>query len=175
MCGPEDFRFLEIFEPRGGAMITIKKGLDLPIQGKPSDEISEFTATKRVALTGLDYVGLKPQIMAKVGQTVKEGEPLFASKENEGVVYTAPRPGKVVEINRGPRRVLESFVIEVDESAGVKEFDAISDEGLMSASPDDVKKVLVESGLFAAFRQRPYSRIPQLSERPHSIFVTIRY
>lgn len=153
-------------------MFKIKNGLDLPIQGKPSDKISEFIATKRVALTGLDYVGLKPQIIAKVGQAVKEGEPLFASKENDGVVYTAPRPGKVVEINRGPRRVLESFVIEVNPEGETCTFETIPDERLKSASADQVIKILVESGLFTAFRQRPFSRVPQISERPHSIFIT---
>ncbi len=153
-------------------MIKIKKGLDLPIQGKPTAEITKFKDTGRVALTGLDYVGLKPHIIAKVGQTIKEGDPLFAAKENEGVVYTAPRSGKVIEINRGYRRVLESFVIEVDDSIGVKQFPAIPDQELKHASAADVISILVESGLFTAFRQRPFSYVPQRSEPPHSIFVT---
>ncbi|MDA3926199.1 MAG: Na(+)-translocating NADH-quinone reductase subunit A [Kiritimatiellae bacterium] len=153
-------------------MINIKKGLDLPIKGKPSESVSELIKTKRVALTGLDYIGIKPSVLVKIGDVVQMGDPLIASKENPGVVYTAPRPGKVVEINRGARRVLESLVIEVDVEGGSCTFDTISDDSLADTSADDLIKVLAESGLFTAFRQRPFSRIPQLAERPHSIFVT---
>jgi len=153
-------------------MIRITKGLDLPIQGRPSESVSKLIKTKRVAVTGIDYIGIRPSILVKVGEVVKEGDPLVASKENAGVVYTAPAPGKVVEINRGPRRVLESFVIEVDESQGVREFTPISDQTIKSAGAGEIIKLLAEAGLFTAFRQRPFSRIPQLSERPHSIFVT---
>jgi len=153
-------------------MIKIKKGLDLPIQGKPSETIAEFKATRHVAVTGLDYIGLKPAIIAKVGQSVKAGEALFAAKENEGVVFTAPAAGRVVEINRGARRVLESFVIEVDPQGGSCEFPVIDDNHLKDASSNEITALLAQSGLFTAFRQRPFSRIPQLHERPHSIFVT---
>jgi len=153
-------------------MINIKKGLDLPILGRPSEIISDLIKTRRVALTGLDYIGIKPTILIKSANVVKEGDPLVASKENPGVVYTAPCSGTVVEINRGARRVLESFVIEVDPKGASRTFDIISDDKLKSTSADAIIKVLVESGLYTAFRQRPFSRIPQLSERPHSIFVT---
>lgn len=153
-------------------MIKIKKGLDLPIQGRPAERISELIKTKKIALTGLDYIGLKPSVLVKTGDLVKAGDPLFASKENLGVVYTAPCPGRVVEINRGPRRVLESVVIEVDESQGVREFATLSEAQLKAAEADEIIKILVASGLFTAFRQRPFSRIPVPSTRPHSIFVT---
>ena len=42
-------------------MITIKKGLDLPITGEPSREISEHRPAY-VALVGYDYVGMKPSM-----------------------------------------------------------------------------------------------------------------
>ncbi|MFA7172674.1 MAG: Na(+)-translocating NADH-quinone reductase subunit A [Kiritimatiellia bacterium] len=153
-------------------MIKIKKGLDLPIQGRPAEYLSELIKTQRVALTGLDYIGLKPSVIVKTGDMVKTGDPLFASKESEGVVYTAPCPGRVVEINRGPRRVLESVVIDVDEAQGVCEFATISDAQLKTAEADEIIQILAASGLFTALRQRPFSRVPQLSARPHSIFVT---
>ncbi|MDD2599366.1 MAG: Na(+)-translocating NADH-quinone reductase subunit A [Kiritimatiellae bacterium] len=153
-------------------MIKIKKGLDLPIQGRPAEDLSELIKTQKVALIGLDYIGLKPSLRVKTGEMVKTGDPLFASKENEGVVYTAPCPGRVVEINRGQRRVLESVVIEVDESHGVCEFATLTDAQLKRAEADEVIGVLAASGLFTAFRQRPFSRVPQLTARPHSIFVT---
>lgn len=153
-------------------MMIIKKGLKLPIQGKPSGETDAFRGTRRVALTGLDYIGLRPAMIAKVGQRVSEGEPLFAAKESEGVVFTAPCAGTVVEINRGARRVLESVVIEVDPGGGFRTFDTVADDALKRADAGEIIRILIESGLFTALRQRPFSRIPHPGSRPHSIFVT---
>ncbi len=153
-------------------MIRIKKGLDLPIQGRPSESITDLIRTRRVAITGLDYIGIRPSILVKVDDTVKEGDPLIASKEIPGVLYTAPAPGRVVEINRGPRRVLESLVIEVDETLGARTFTPMTDASLSTAKAAEIIQLLAESGLFTAFRERPFSHIPQLTARPHSIFVT---
>jgi Na+-transporting NADH:ubiquinone oxidoreductase subunit A len=153
-------------------MIKIKKGLDLPVLGKPDEKVAEFKSTSHVAVTGLDYVGLKPGMIVKENQVVRKGEPLFAAKENSGVVFTAPCAGRVAAINRGPRRVLESVVIEVDPEGESRNFDTITDERLNGASAGEIIPVLIESGLFTAFRQRPFSRIPAPESRPHSIFVT---
>ena len=93
-------------------MITIKKGLDLPITGKPSREISEHRPTL-VALVGYDYIGMKPTMNVKEGDIVAKGQPIFEDKKRVGVIYTAPAAGKVLAINRGERRVFESVVIAV--------------------------------------------------------------
>ena len=95
-------------------MINIKKGLDLPIAGQPEQSITQGNDVSRVALVGFDYVGMKPTMLVQVGDKVKKGQLLFSDKKNEGVQYTAPASGTVVEINRGKRRVFESLVIEVE-------------------------------------------------------------
>ena len=43
-------------------MINIKKGLDIPLSGKPEMKISVGQAVKHVALLGRDYHGLKPSM-----------------------------------------------------------------------------------------------------------------
>jgi co-chaperonin GroES (HSP10) len=95
-------------------MITIKKGLDLPITGEPSKEISEHTPT-HVALIGYDYIGMRPTMHVKEGDTVAKGQVLFEDKKRLGVKYTAPISGKVIAVNRGERRVFESLVIEAQK------------------------------------------------------------
>ncbi|MBR5494233.1 MAG: NADH:ubiquinone reductase (Na(+)-transporting) subunit A, partial [Psychrobacter sp.] len=87
-------------------MITIKKGLDLPITGESSREISEHQPT-HVAVIGYDYVGMKPTMNVKEGDIVAKGQPVFEDKKRVGVIYTAPAAGKVVAIKRGERRVFE--------------------------------------------------------------------
>ena len=67
------------------AKIKIKKGLDLPLNGSPKQEISKTILTKKVALLGDDYVGMKPTMLVAVGDVVKKGQLLFTDKKTPGV------------------------------------------------------------------------------------------
>ncbi|WP_298860077.1 Na(+)-translocating NADH-quinone reductase subunit A [uncultured Gimesia sp.] len=152
-------------------MITIKKGLDLPIAGEPSALIENGPAIRSVALIGPDYVGMKPTLAVDVGDTVKKGQELFSDKKTEGVIFTSPVSGKVTEINRGAKRVFQSMVIEV-QGSDEESFAAYSDEALASLTRDQVQDNLLKSGLWTSLRTRPYSRVPAPGTTPHSIFVT---
>ena len=150
-------------------MIEIKTGLDLPIKGSPKQEIGEGNAIKRVAVIGSDYPGMKPTMLVQEGDQVKLGQPLFADKKNDGVQFTAPGSGKVIEINRGERRVFQSVVIELDGRDTAVKFKSHTD--LAALTRDAVVEELVESGLWTAIRRRPYEKIPAINAVPHSIFV----
>ena len=95
-------------------MITIKKGLDLPISGVPEQVIQNGPAITEVAILGEEYVGMRPSMAVKAGDVVKKGQVLFSDKKNPGVKFTAPASGVVKEINRGAKRVLQSVVISVN-------------------------------------------------------------
>jgi len=153
-------------------MIKIKKGLDLPITGEPEQVIHDAAKVRSVALIGYDYVGLKPTMAVKVGDRVKLGQVIFTDKKTEGVQYTSPGAGVVKEINRGDRRVLQSVVIELDEQEESLEFARYEASQLGSLSREQVQDNLIKSGLWTAFRTRPYSKVPQLGSVPNSIFVT---
>mgnify|MGYP000944603673 CR=1 FL=1 len=94
-------------------MITIKKGLDLPIAGKPAQVIHSGNAVNQVAILGEEYVGMRPSMKVREGDVVKKGQVLFEDKKNPGVVFTAPASGTITVINRGEKRVLQSVVIDV--------------------------------------------------------------
>ncbi|MGY5710380.1 Na(+)-translocating NADH-quinone reductase subunit A, partial [Vibrio cincinnatiensis] len=53
-------------------MITIKKGLDLPIAGTPAQVINDGLAVTKVALLGEEYVGMRPTMHVRVGDEVKK-------------------------------------------------------------------------------------------------------
>ena len=108
-------------------------------------------------------------MLVKEGDVVKLGQPLFADKKNEGVQFTSPGSGTVVEINRGERRVFQSIVIELDDTIAGVSFKAHND--LASLSRTTVVEELVKSGLWPAIRRRPYEKIPSIDSIPHSIFV----
>ncbi|MDX1343631.1 MAG: NADH:ubiquinone reductase (Na(+)-transporting) subunit A, partial [Reinekea sp.] len=151
-------------------MITIKKGLDLPITGAPRQEIADGRTVNTVALIGYDYHGMKPTMLVREGETVKKGQPVFSDKKNEGVIYTAPASGVVTAINRGKRRVFQSLVIEKQGSESIT-FKKHTIEELANLSGDAVAAQMVESGMWTALRTRPYSKVPAIGTQPSSIFV----
>ena len=95
------------------ALTKIKQGLDLPISGVPDQStVQNGKPVQAVALSGEDYVGMRPTIVAQVGDRVKLGDVLFTDKKMEGVLYTSPGAGEVIAINRGIKRAFLSMVIQ---------------------------------------------------------------
>lgn len=152
-------------------MIKIKRGLNLPISGAPAQSIENAKAVSEVALIGFDYVGMRPTMEVQVGDRVKCGQLLFTDKKTEGVRYTSPASGVVTAINRGERRVFQSIVIQV-EGDEHEMFDSYPEAQFSGLSRQQVVDNLVQSGLWTAFRTRPYSKVPAIDSEPHSIFVT---
>jgi Na+-transporting NADH:ubiquinone oxidoreductase subunit A len=152
-------------------MIKTNKGLDLPIAGKPDQVIEDARPVRSAALLGEDYVGMKPTMLVREGDSVKRGQPLFSDKKNEGIVFTAPVSGTVSAVNRGAKRVLLSVVIDI-EGDEAEDFGAVGAEGIAGLDRDQVVAKLRDSGLWSALRTRPFSKIPRLDSAPRSIFVT---
>lgn len=151
--------------------IVIKKGLDLPIAGAPKQEIEDGPAIGKVAVLGVDSIDLRPTMAVSEGDSVKKGQLLFEDKKTPGVRYTSPASGKVIGVHRGTKRALLSVVIEVagDEEERFEQHMGTAPDQL---SRQQVRDTLVESGLWAALRTRPYSKVPMPDSVPHSIFVT---
>ena len=152
-------------------MIKLTKGLNLPIAGMPSQQISSKTAVKRVALLGEEYIGMRPSMAVREGDRVQKGQLLFEDKKNPGVRFTAPASGTVSAIHRGERRVLQSVVIDVDGEESVH-FPRYELADLAGLTRESVQQQLLESGLWTAFRTRPFSKIPAPGSVPAAIFVT---
>lgn len=151
-------------------MITIKKGLDLPINGKPEQVIRDGQAISEVAVLGEEYIGMRPSMKVREGDVVKKGQVLFEDKKNPGVFFTAPAAGTVTAINRGAKRVLQSVVIKVEGNEQVT-FAKYDSAQLADLSADQIKQNLLESGLWTALRTRPFSKVPSVDSKPSSIFV----
>ncbi|MEO9944266.1 MAG: Na(+)-translocating NADH-quinone reductase subunit A [Paraglaciecola sp.] len=153
-------------------MIKITKGLDLPIQGAPKQEIHDGNSVTRVAILGEEYNGMRPTMHVQQGDKVKKGQILFEDKKNPGVKFTAPASGTVVAVNRGAKRVLQSVVVQLegDES---EVFAKYSSAELASLDAAKVQENLVNSGMWTAIRTRPFSKAPALDSKPNSIFVSV--
>ena len=152
-------------------MITIKKGLDVPVKGAPQQVIHDGPSITTVATLGEEFVGMRPTMFVKVGDSVKKGQVIFEDKKNPGVKFTAQAAGVVKEINRGEKRVLQSVVIEVDGNDQIT-FTSYSVSELGSISRENVVNNLVESGLWTALRTRPFSKVPAIDSTATAIFVS---
>lgn len=152
-------------------MRKIKRGLNLPISGAPKQVIEDGPLIRTVAVLGNDYVGVKPTMLVKVGDRVKKGQALFADKKTEGVKFTAPASGTISAIHRGHKRVLQSVVIDV-EGDDAESFSAFAPTELSQLGRARVEENLLNSGMWTAFRTRPFSKIPAPGSEPSSIFVT---
>ena len=152
-------------------MITIKKGLDLPIAGGPEQVIHNGPAIKQVATLGEEYIGLRPTMKVRVGDKVQKGQAIFEDKKNPGVIYTALASGTVTAINRGAKRVLQSVVIDVEgnEQVSFAKYDAAQ---LDSLDANKVRENLIQSGLWTSLRTRPFSKVPAIDSNAAGIFVT---
>ena len=145
--------------------------MDIPVKGEPEQAIYDGPPVNTVALLGYDYVGIKPTMTVAVGDQVKLGQALFSDKRNPTVSFTSPGAGKIVEINRGARRILQSVVIELngDDEESFERYDE-ADLGTLSAQ--QVMDNLLASGLWTALRTRPYSLVPDPGSQPQAIFIT---
>ncbi|QDV64555.1 Na(+)-translocating NADH-quinone reductase subunit A [Crateriforma conspicua] len=152
-------------------MVTIKKGLDLPITGCPEQHIEVASPVSSVALLGDDYVGMKPTMLVAEGDTVRAGQPVFEDKKTPGVIFTAPASGRVTGVVRGAKRKFEALTIQVEGDERV-EFDQAKGGTPSGMGRQGLTDVLVQSGLWTAFRGRPYGKVPAPGTTPHSIFVT---
>ena len=145
------------------ALIKLKKGFDLNLKGQIKQEnvADEVTATT-YAIIPDDFTGIIPRMEKKPGQHVAAGEALYHDKNDEKIKVTSPVSGTVEDVVRGERRKIMAVVIKPDNTDDGKLFDT-------RANP---KELLLESGLWAMIRQRPYDIVPTTEVRPRDIFIT---
>jgi len=146
-------------------------GLDIPLSGASKQTITAGAKVAAVALVGDDYVGLSPAMRVEEGDRVKLGQPLFEDRKRPGIMFTSPGSGIISQINRGVRRRLLSVIVRLEDD-DEEIFPSWVAEDLTGLLHNQVTDTLLASGLWTAFRTRPYSKIPDPGTIPHSIFVT---
>lgn len=151
--------------------IDIKRGLNIRVDGAPSQRIDGSLAASRVALQTADYPGLKPGLLVGVGDPVRAGDPLLHDRRNEAVRFVSFVSGRVVEIRRGAkRRILE--VVVAREGSNSRPFRSFDSRSLNKIGADELRETLLRSGLWTALRARPFDRIASPDIQPRALFIT---
>lgn len=150
-------------------LIKTKRGLDIQIGGKAENTISGLKISEVVAVIPDHYHGITPKVVVKEGDVVKAGTPLFYNKAVESMKFVSPVSGKVLAVNRGERRKVLSITIQRDEKTSYQEFSA---KAVSQLSGDEIKSLLLATGLWVYVKQRPYDVIANPAVAPKAVFVS---
>ena len=142
-------------------IITIRKGLDIPISGTAELRLTDARSITTYAVKPTDFVGLTPRLMVEEGDTVNIGDALFVDKHDERIRFTSPVCGHVKAIVRGEKRKLLEVVVEAD----CKSSPTIQTD-------DEIKTAMLQCGLWTMLRQRPFGTIANPDDKPKAIFVS---
>lgn len=150
-------------------VIKLRKGLDVNLKGKAVLDDFLVESSGEYALVPDDFTGVKPKVVVKEEDHVKAGDALFVDKNHPSVKIVSPVSGKVTLVERGERRKLLSIRVKADARQEYVEF-GVKDVKAMDG--EAVKACLLESGLFAFIKQRPYDVTASPEDTPKAIFVS---
>ncbi|WP_300725448.1 Na(+)-translocating NADH-quinone reductase subunit A [uncultured Bacteroides sp.] len=150
-------------------LIKLRKGLDINLKGKAAAEVVAVKEPGFYALMPDDFTGVTPKVVVKEQEYVMAGGPLFIDKNHPEVKFVSPVSGVVTSVERGARRKVMNITVQAAEEQDYVEFGK-KDVAAMDAAA--VKEALLEAGLFAFIRQRPYDVIADPNIAPRAIFVS---
>lgn len=145
--------------------IKIKRGLDIPFQGKASGRL-ESISPKSIGIIPDDFEGHVWKCAVKEGDEVAVGTPLFFDKNTTFIKIVSPLSGRVKEIRRGERRKI--LVLVIESSAN----NLASPQYDLQPTEEKIRTTMLESGLWSMMRQRPFDIVPDSDSSPRDIFVT---
>lgn len=148
--------------------IKLKKGYDIPVQGAAEKVLSGDINPSKFGVKPVDFPGLIPKLNVRPGDQVKAGSPLFHNKINPDILFTSPVSGTVLSVERGDRRKMLEVVVEKQGD----DYISFGKADPLSLSREQVTRLLLQSGLWPAVRQRPYNIVAKPFENPKAIFIS---
>ena len=151
---------------------SIRRGYDIPIKGEPELSLKEANASNYFSVRPTEFHYVKPKLQVAQGDRVKIGTPLFIDKRQPELSFVSPAAGRVHEIRFGPRRIVESIVIEASPNGEEYEQGPSFRLGeIATAKKEELKKILLKGGLWPYIRQRPFDIIADPNKEANAIFI----
>ena len=149
---------------------TIRKGLDIPIQGAANGAIVDLEPPDSVAYSPTEIRGLVAKPAKRQGDAVAAGTVLFFHKFDPKIVFRSPVAGVLAEIRRGRRRVITDVVVEAkgDQAETFERYTLEEIADLDAAAALDAAKA---TGLWPTLRTRPLDKMPSGDGCPQSILI----
>ena len=152
------------------ATVNLRKGHNIKITGVPSKSIVNLPCPSSVKIIPDNFKGIKPKLLVKEGDQVKIGTKLFFDKINPNLFFCSNVGGKVKSIKLGDRRKIEEIELTCENDD--IDFNNPSEKSIDEYTSDEIKKILLDTGLWPNFRQRPFSKIADPNNIPKSIFIS---
>ncbi|RHE95615.1 Na(+)-translocating NADH-quinone reductase subunit A [Bacteroides intestinalis] len=150
-------------------VIKLRKGLDINLKGKASQELMSVKEPGFYALVPDDFTGVTPKVVVREQEYVMAGGPLFIDKNHPELKFVSPVSGVVTSVERGARRKVLNIVVE---AAAEQDYEEFGKKDVNALNGESVKAALLEAGMFAFIRQRPYDVIADPTMYPKAIFVS---
>ena len=149
--------------------IKLKRGLDIRLVGEAEKRIIELPLAETYGVSPLDFEGVVPKLLVRSGDAVKAGTPLFFDKYHPEVLFTSPVSGTVECVARGDKRKVLYVSVTADGKQDCENFNI---KPVENSTKDELKDLLLKSGLWPCFIQRPYGIVANASDSPKAIFVS---
>ena len=149
-------------------VIKLRKGLDIKLQGKATEEKMSLKSSGKFALVPDDFEGVVPKVVVKEGDMVKAGEALFVNKQYPEMKFASPVSGRVTAVERGERRKVLSVKVEADAE---QQFVDYGKPDIEKMDGRQIFEHIMEAGLLGYINQLPYA-IAAVPGRPKTIFVS---
>lgn len=150
-------------------VIKLRKGLDINLKGKAAKEWLNVKEPGFYSLVPDDFTGVVPKVVVKEQEYVMAGGPLFIDKNHPELKFVSPVSGVVTSVERGARRKVMNIVVEAAAEQDYEEFGKMNPAQM---NGEQVKEALLNAGMFAFVRQRPYDVIADPTVKPKAIFVS---
>ena len=149
--------------------IQLHKGLDIPVKGAAELKIEKDIISDVVSVKPVNFKNLTPKLLVREGDEVKAGSILFVDKYRPEIGFATPVSGTVESVVRGEKRKLLEVRIKASATTEYIKFETPE---LSKATAEEIKKVLLESGLWVAIKQRPYGTVANPADEPRAVFVS---
>ena len=149
--------------------IQLNKGLDIPVKGAAELKIEKNIISEVVSVKPVNFKNLTPKLLVREGDEVKAGSILFVDKYRPEIGFASPVSGTVESVVRGEKRKLLEVRVKASKTTDYIKFNA---PAANKATAEEIKKVLLESGLWVALKQRPYGIVANPADEPRAIFVS---
>ena len=149
--------------------VKISRGLEINLKGKAQKQLEKAPRSDMYAVRPVEFYGINPRLAVKPGDHVNAGDELFYHKYIDSIKFTSPVSGTVEDIIRGKKRRILKILIKPDASDTYKSFATDKPNNL---SRESILDLLLQSGLFATIKQRPYDVIAHPDDTPKAIFIS---
>ena len=150
-------------------VVKLRKGLNINLKGKAIQKKVTIELPSEIGLVPAAFEGVVPKVVVNEGDSVKVGDALFVNKAFPEIKFASPVSGKVTKVVRGDRRKVLCVKVQVANEQQYVDF-GIKD--LSKLNGEDVKRSLLDAGLFGYINQLPYAISTNPEVHPEAIFVS---